>query len=165
MYCPKCGYEYRDGFLKCSDCGAALVPKSHRAAEPESEKPLAGDAEFIVVIRTGRIWEVEMVTDAFKKAKIPCYQQLETSTGLRVAKEIPQSMGPGDWWAFYVPKRFQKRAETVLAELPIEVTINPDIWHFSTSEESKRFFKTYAFYVLIMFGISFILFIIGLLRK
>lgn len=165
MYCPKCGFEYRNGFLKCSDCGATLVPKSHMAAEAESKKPLAEDAEFVVVMRTGRIWEVEMVANAFKEAKIPCYQQLETSTGLRVAKEIPQTMGPGDWWAFYVPNRFQKRAETVLAELPIEVTINPDIWHFSTSEESKRFFKTYAFYVLIMFGISFILFIIGLLRK
>jgi len=165
MYCPKCGFEYRNGFLKCSDCGAALVPKSHLAAKPKSEKPLARDAEFLVVMRTGRIWEVEMVADAFKKAKIPCYQQLETSSGLRVAKEIPQSMGPGDWWAFYVPKRFQKRAEEVLAELPIEVTINPDIWHFGPPEEGKRFLKTYATYALIAFGISVILFIIGLLCK
>jgi uncharacterized protein involved in type VI secretion and phage assembly len=25
MFCPKCKSEYRDGFYKCSDCGAALV--------------------------------------------------------------------------------------------------------------------------------------------
>ena len=164
MYCPKCGFEYRNGFLKCSDCGSALVPKTHVAAEP-AEKPRAGDAAFVVVMRTGRIWEVEMVADAFKKAKIPCYQQLETSSGLRFAKEIPQAMGPGDWWAFYVPKKFQKRAEGVLSELPIEVTINPDMWHFSSSEKVKTFFKTYATYTLLAFGIGLILFIIELLRK
>jgi len=165
MYCPKCGIEYRDGLLKCSDCGVALVPKSHLVAQSESAKSLAEDAEFVPVLRTGRLWEVEMVADAFKKAKIPCYQQLETSAGLRLAKEIPQTMGPGDWWAFYVPKRLRRRAEEVLAELPIEVTLNPDIWHFSSSEKSKRLFKTYAVYALIVFGISIILFIVDLLRK
>jgi hypothetical protein len=165
MYCPKCGYEYRDGFLKCSDCGAVLVPNSHAAAENKLRESLAEDAEFVVVLRTGRIWEVEMVADAFETAKIPCYRQFETVTGLRLAKEIPQAMGPGDWWAFYVPRRFQKRAEEVLAELPIEITINPDIWHFSPPEEGKKFFKTYAIYVLIGLGIPLTLFIIELLRK
>jgi hypothetical protein len=140
-------------------------PKTINMGTEPAEKPLAEDAEFVVVMRTGRIWEVEMVADAFKKAKIPCYQQLETSSGLRLAKEIPQAMGPGDWWAFYVPKRFQKRAEEVLVELPIEATINPDIWHFSPSGKGKRFFKTYAIYTLMAFAIGVIIFIIGLLLK
>jgi hypothetical protein len=165
MYCPKCGFEYRDGFLKCSDCGTFLVQKSHLAGEKKSKESISEDAEFVVVLRTGRIWEVEMVAEEFKKAKIPCYQQLETSSGLRLAKEIPQAMGPGDWWAFYVPKTFQKKAEEVLMGLPIEVTINPDIWHFSSSGEGKRFFKAYAIYTLLALGIGLIVFIIGLLRK
>lgn len=25
MFCPKCGAEYREGFIKCADCGEALV--------------------------------------------------------------------------------------------------------------------------------------------
>jgi hypothetical protein len=83
-------------------------------------------------------------------------------TGLRLAKEIPQAMGPGDWWAFYVPKRFRKRAEEVLSELPMEATLNPDIWHFSPTEEGKTFFKTYAIYVLMALGIPLILFMIEL---
>jgi len=142
-----------------------LVPESQLAAQNKLKESIGEETEFVVVLRTGRIWEVEMVAEAFKKAKIPCYEQLETSSGLRLAKEIPQAMGPGDWWAFYVPKRIQKTAEEVLAELPIEVTVNPDIWHFSPSGEGKRFFKAYAWYTLIALAIGFIFFIIGLFYK
>ena len=164
MFCPKCGCEYRDGFFKCSDCGTVLVPRLsiHSTEAKQSEH---NDVAFVVVLRTGRVWEVEMIAEALKKADIPCYQQLETSTGLSLAKEIPQAMGPGEWWAFYVPKTFQKRAEEVLSALPIEVTTNIDLWHFTPSGEGKTFFRTYAIHTLIAIGISLILLIIGLLRR
>jgi len=165
MYCPKCGYEYREGFYECSDCGSTLVPdlpatlnkKEHR--EPSIEK-----TEFIVVMRTGRIWEVEMVENAFKKAKIPHFQQSESSSGLVLAKQLAPSMGPGEWWSFSVPKTFLEKAKEVLASLPIDVTINPDIWHFNPPEEGKWFFKKYALFCLIAFFIILVLTIINFFR-
>jgi|WetSurMetagenome_2_1015567.scaffolds.fasta_scaffold289401_2 hypothetical protein len=42
-FCPKCRYEYREGFTTCSDCGAALVatlPEAPAEAESPSEEPL-----------------------------------------------------------------------------------------------------------------------------
>jgi len=165
LYCPNCGYEYRDGFFRCSDCGAPLVIKSQMAAQSKWKGTRAEDVEFVVVLRTGRIWEVEMVANVFKEADIPCYQQLETLGGLIVAKEIPMSMGPGEWWAFYVRKDLKERAEEILAELPIEVTVNPGVWHFGPTEEGKRIFRWQAIFSLILLGASLIIFLFELFRK
>jgi len=50
-------------------------------------------------------------------------------------------------------------------KLPIEVTMNPDMWHFSSSEKGKKFFKSYATYPPVAIGVSIIFFVIELLRK
>jgi hypothetical protein len=34
MYCPDCLYEYKEGVIKCEDCGAVLLP----GAPPEEEE-------------------------------------------------------------------------------------------------------------------------------
>ena len=40
MFCPKCGYEYQEGFRKCSDCGTDLVTDlPPTKADEEPEKP------------------------------------------------------------------------------------------------------------------------------
>jgi hypothetical protein len=43
MFCPKCGYEYRTGFTKCSDCGSDLVDEAPppRAEEKPCPPPVA----------------------------------------------------------------------------------------------------------------------------
>ncbi len=166
MYCPKCGYEYREGFLKCPDCGSTLLPGSSTgAAKDKRDEPSAEYVEFVAVMRTGRLWEVEMVENALAKAGIPHYQQSETSRGLVLAKQLSPSMGPGEWWSFWVPKSLRSEVEEILATLPIDVTTNPGVWHFNPPAEGKWFFKSYAVLVLAVTFISLILFLIDLFRK
>jgi len=43
-WCPQCGTEYREGFERCSDCGAALVAE----APPEPAASALG-AEWVAV--------------------------------------------------------------------------------------------------------------------
>ncbi len=154
MFCPKCGYEYREGFLKCADCGCDLVPKPPAKKRPAKPKPAhsPGDLEYVVVLRTGRLWEVEMVANAFKKGQIPHYQRLQTSGGLELAMPVMPSMEPGQWYCFYVPKKLQKKAGKILASLPIDATTDPGVWHFNPPESGKALFKTYAYCVTIGIG-------------
>ena len=163
MYCPKCGYEYREGFLKCSDCGSLLVPKlstrkkrTKIAHSPDD----TGNIEYFIVLRTGGLWEVEMVANAFKEAQLPFYQRFQTSGGLELAMPVFPSMEPGEWYCFYVPRKLQKRAERILATLPIEVTTNPGVWHFGPPKSGKAFFKTYAYWTLIAMGVVIVISIV-----
>lgn len=41
-WCPQCGLEYREGFVRCSECGVALVAEPPAAAgEPADPAPIA----------------------------------------------------------------------------------------------------------------------------
>jgi hypothetical protein len=56
VFCPVCKFEYRDGFTKCSDCGADLVERlpennpSNQPAIAASELLWSGDSSLIANI-------------------------------------------------------------------------------------------------------------------
>lgn len=155
MYCPRCRSEYRAGFSKCADCGIDLVSELS-----QSEKGISEKIEYEVVMRTGRIWEVELVEDALTSAEIPHFQQSENVSGLVLAKQLAPSMGPGAWWSFYVPRPFSARAKIVLSSLPLEVTTNPDIWHFNPPKEGKAFFKKFYTFQMLVFVFVLLVYLI-----
>ncbi len=101
-----------------------------------------------------------MIANALKGARIPYYQRLETSGGLELAMPVLPSMEPGQWYSFYVPRKLQKRAEKILASLPIETTTDPGVWHFNPPESGKAFFKTYAYWTLIAMGAAIVISIV-----
>ncbi len=56
-YCPECKSEYEEGILKCSDCGAALVPQ----LEEEQEEVHFPDETYTLVYVSNQIIDVDMV--------------------------------------------------------------------------------------------------------
>ena len=61
MFCPTCGAEYREGFVKCADCGVALVN------EPPSKEDDIQYIEMVEVFSTynsGDIAVIKSVLDA-----------------------------------------------------------------------------------------------------
>lgn len=45
-FCPKCKYEYREGFTVCPDCNLKLIKKLHEEEKPQPEHI---DVELVTV--------------------------------------------------------------------------------------------------------------------
>lgn len=72
MYCPNCASEYRDGFYKCADCGAALVSGIPPKREEEVEY-----VEMVEVYSTYNQSEIAFIKSILEAEGIHYYFQGE----------------------------------------------------------------------------------------
>jgi len=103
-----------------------------------------------IILRTGKMHELQMAENALKDLDIPYFTQEETSGGLRLAMPLATAMGPGVWWSLHVPEEYSERAKKVLETLPIDVTLNPDVWDFGPTSRVKKSWRIYALISLII---------------
>ncbi|HEX4962885.1 MAG TPA: DUF2007 domain-containing protein [Thermoanaerobaculia bacterium] len=68
MFCPECQGEYREGFVKCADCGVPLVEK---LPEPEQEKDEFPDATLVTLLQTADPNELAFAEAVLTDAEIP----------------------------------------------------------------------------------------------
>ena len=106
-FCPECKYEYRDGFTKCSDCGADLVDKL-----PEHEEV----SVKLVPLKTqpGRIYS-EMVKEVLEKKGIFCI--IESGPLF----SLGSTGSEGDESVILVPEDRYEEAEKILEEMSGEL--------------------------------------------
>lgn len=97
-----------------------------------------------------------MVVNTMKDNHIPFQSFEEPSSGLRFAMPLRATPGPGVWWGVSVPKLQLEKVNSILSELPIEITTTPDVWHFSSSTKVKAGLKIYAWIVLALTAASLI---------
>ena len=78
MFCPNCKTEYRDGFTRCSDCGANLVTRLREAAVPSNHPTPADGPELLWTgIDAGLAAHIESALDSAKVS----YQQRTRDSG------------------------------------------------------------------------------------
>ena len=71
MFCPECSTEYREGFLRCSDCDVDLV--AVLPPEPARERQLAergGDLRLMKVFETGDASQAALIESLLRDAAI-----------------------------------------------------------------------------------------------
>jgi hypothetical protein len=120
--------------------------------------------DHICVLKTGKLYEHDMASNALEENNIPSFKQVETSSGLRLAMPFQPAMGPGTYYKIFVPERFAEEATKILGELPIDVTVNPDVWHFSGNERVKKYWKLFVWFILVFSSIAIAINIINKMR-
>lgn len=82
MFCPNCQTEYRPGFYKCADCGAALVDELPEEAELEDEIEYDPDVKFVEVLRTNSFTDIAVIKSILDGSEIHYYINGETVASL-----------------------------------------------------------------------------------
>ena len=103
MFCPKCKSEYREGFLKCADCGVDLV-----GALPSEQADDFGDVEFVEVFSTYQQGDIAFIKSVLDGEGITYFFQGESSIMLIAA---------GAYARLLVKADEAQRAREILQEL------------------------------------------------
>ena len=106
------------------------------------------DSNHICILKTGRLLDHDLAANALTENGIPFYKQMETITGLKLAMPFQPAMGPGTYYNILVPEKFSEEAKQILSELPIDLTVDPDLFHFGASEKVKLGWKIYVWVIL-----------------
>jgi hypothetical protein len=114
------------------------------------------------VFKTGKLHELDMAANVLSEEGIPFFKETESSSGLRLAMPFQPAMGPGIWYSILVPDELKEQAKSVLSNLPFKIGTEPDIWHFGSSEKQKRWWKIFAWFMLVLVAAFFGVYIINL---
>lgn len=86
MFCPECGYEYRDGFTVCPDCDVAL----------SNEPPVSDDgpvyAEYVEVLDTFNPFDIAIIKSMLDAEGIEYYFIGENFGGIYPMATAPRLM-------------------------------------------------------------------------
>ncbi|MBI5552802.1 MAG: hypothetical protein HY911_14935 [Desulfobacterales bacterium] len=122
------------------------------------------DSNHICILKTGRLLDHDLAANALTENGIPFYKQMETVTGLKLAMPFQPAMAPGTYYKILVPERFAEEAKQILSELPIDLTVDPDLFHFGASKNVKKGWKLYALVILAITAIIFLVNLVQIIR-
>ncbi len=113
-------------------------------------------AEFTPILRTGQILCFDWVCGALDDAGIPYQCREESSGGIQVAMPAFPSVMPGTWWTVLVPDSLRQRAQEILASMPFDSGLKPDVWDYQPKPSGKRVSQAWASVVLVIILAGFV---------
>lgn len=112
MFCPKCGGEYREGFIECADCRVPLTEQAPPEPEDLSE-PDAPDLEFVHVLSTYNSADIAIIRTYLEAEGIRFFIEGEVFNALRPLVQPARLL---------VVKRDLAAAQEILADLHLRHT-------------------------------------------
>ncbi|MDF1552982.1 MAG: hypothetical protein P1P84_07965 [Deferrisomatales bacterium] len=112
-----------------------------------------GVAMDVVVLKTGKLYEADLVANTFDDEGIPYYRRYTSSSGIELAMPLSPVQGPGDGWLIKVPAAHADRATAAIDRLPVTREVNPGVWDFGPSPRGRRIFRAYAWLSLAVLAI------------
>lgn len=114
MYCPKCKYEYREGFLVCSDCHVPLV--DHLTKEVIVEKTVK---DTVKIASASNEVDAGLIMNLLFNNNIPCFKKSLGSGGYMNIFMGYSIFGE----EIYVSDTDANKAKALLNELTAEIEI------------------------------------------
>lgn len=125
MFCPNCQTEYRDGFTRCSDCGAGLVSQLAEAEVPSDDAAVRAKPELLWTgINRGM---ASHIASALESARISYHQRTRDNAALPGLSEAV--------YAIFIHARDHQAAHAALED----VTCSPEMTPEEADEELENF--------------------------
>src|SRR5512146_1044373 len=97
--------------------------------------------DYVVIFRTGKLWEFDLGRDALKEHNVPFFAQTQSLSGVRTALDAAPTMGPGVSWSLLVPREAVQKAREVLRGCRLDVEKQPEPWDFAPQAKVKKYWK------------------------
>ncbi len=105
----------------------------------------------IIIFKTGKVYELDLASNALKEANIPHYTQQENSAGAKFAMPANPVAGPGIWYSIIVSDVAENEVKRIVNALPIEIKTNPSVWSFSPKDRIKNLWKIFAISIIAIY--------------
>ena len=104
-YCPNCRSEYKEGIVRCVDCGAALFP----GLPPPVEEQKFSNEELVLIYEASNAVEFGIIRGVLEEAGIPVWE-----TGNMLKTVYPFTVGPLAEESLFVPASRVEEAKLAL---------------------------------------------------
>lgn len=112
--------------------------------------------DFVVIFRTGKLWEFDLGRDALKENEVPFFAQTQSLSGVQTALDAAPSMGPGTSWSLLVPRGAVTKAREVLQGCRLDVEKEPAAWDFGPQPQVRKYWKMAIWGMLALIALFFI---------